>query len=118
MTLQEIVRFRELIAAQLADVKLALTAASANAGTVMLDQSSVGRLSRMDAIQQQAMASSQRASLQRHQLQLQAARTRLENGTFGACCQCGNDIALPRLLVDPGAPFCADCQDVRERDGD
>ncbi|MBI5890257.1 MAG: TraR/DksA C4-type zinc finger protein [Nitrosomonadales bacterium] len=118
MSPQETVRFRELIAAQLAQVELDLTEAGANAGTVMLDQSSVGRLSRMDAMQQQAMAASQRTALQRRQQQLQAALKRLENGSFGACCQCGEGIALPRLLADPGTPFCADCREARERGGD
>jgi DnaK suppressor protein len=115
MTPQEIDRFRELIAAQLAQVELALTEVGVNVGTVMLDQSSVGRLSRMDAMQQQAMASSQRSALQRRQLQLQAALKRLENGSFGVCCQCGADIVLPRLQADPGTPFCADCQSEREQ---
>lgn len=114
MTPQQTAHFRELIAAQLAEIELALTAASANAGTVMLDQSSVGRLSRMDAMQQQAMASSQQTALQRNRMKLQAARKRLECGTYGICCQCGAKIAQPRLLADPGTPFCADCAAERE----
>lgn len=112
---QQTAHFRELIAAQLAGIELALTAASANAGTVMLDQTSVGRLSRMDAMQQQAMASGQHTLLQRRKAQLQAAMKRLENGRFGACCECGGDIALPRLEADPGTPFCAVCQSAREQ---
>lgn len=115
MTTQLDTHFRELIAAQLAEIELALAAASANAATVMLDQSSVGRLSRMDAMQQQAMASGQHALLQRRKAQLQAAMKRLENGSFGACCDCGDNIALPRLEADPGTPFCAACQSAREQ---
>lgn len=114
MTPQPDTHFRELIAVQLAEIELALTAASANAATVILDQSSVGRLSRMDAMQQQAMAAGQRALLLRRKAQLEAAINRMENGTFGVCCQCGYDIALPRLQADPGTPFCADCQAERE----
>ncbi|MEX2481336.1 MAG: TraR/DksA C4-type zinc finger protein [Gammaproteobacteria bacterium] len=115
MTPQQNAHFRESIEAQLAQVELALAETNANAGTVMLDQSSVGRLSRMDAMQQQAMASSQRTALQRRKLQLEAALQRVENGSFGACCQCGADIALPRLHADLGTPFCADCQSEREQ---
>ena len=114
MTTQADTHFRKLIAAKLAEIELALTAASANAATVMLDQSSVGRLSRMDAMQQQAMAAGQRALLLRRKAQLQAAIHRMENGTFGMCCQCGDDIAAPRLEADPGTPFCAACQAERE----
>jgi DnaK suppressor protein len=115
MTPQAFARFRELITAQLAEVELARTAASANAGTVMLDQSSVGRVSRMDAMQQQAMASSHLATLQRRMMKLQAALKRLENGNYGICCQCGGDIALARLESDPGTPFCAVCQQEKEQ---
>lgn len=115
MTPQLNTHFRQLISAQLAEIELALTAANANAATVMLDQSSVGRLSRMDAMQQQAMAVSQRALLLRRKTQLEAAIHRMENGTFGYCCQCGADIAIKRLESDPGTPFCADCQAEREK---
>lgn len=112
----ELVHFRELIEVRLEVVSRAMGEANANAGTVMLDQSSVGRLSRMDAMQQQAMASGLCASLQRERLRLAAARTRLQNGTFGECCECGEEIAAARLESDPGAPFCADCQQAREQE--
>jgi len=114
MTPQQTAQFHALMTAQLAELEHALSAANTNAGTVMLDQSSVGRLSRMDAMQQQAMASSQLATLQRRRTQLQAALKRLGNHNFGICCQCGEEIALPRLQADPGTPFCADCQAGRE----
>jgi DnaK suppressor protein len=88
--------------------------AADNARTVTLDQSSVGRLSRMDAMQQQAMA---QASMQRLQLQrrrLEAALQRVQQGSYGACCECGGPIGLERLLSDPAAPFCMDCQEERD----
>ena len=115
MTPEEIERFRALIETRLEEVSRAMGEASANAGAVMLDQSSVGRLSRMDALQQQAMASGLRPALQRERLRLAAARTRLGNGTFGVCCQCGAAIAMLRLENDPGAPFCAACQEDIEQ---
>ncbi|MDZ7591164.1 MAG: TraR/DksA C4-type zinc finger protein [Rubrivivax sp.] len=93
--------------------------ATQNARTVTLDQSSVGRLSRMDAMQQQAMA---QASLQRLGVQrrrVEAALDRVRRGSYGQCCECGGAIGLERLLSDPAAPFCMDCQEDRdaERDG-
>lgn len=89
--------------------------ATQNARTVTLDQTSVGRLSRMDAMQQQAMA---QASLQRLALQrrrVEAALDRVRHGTYGRCCECDREVGLERLLSDPAAPFCMDCQE--ERDG-
>ncbi|WP_306147160.1 MULTISPECIES: TraR/DksA C4-type zinc finger protein [unclassified Roseibium] len=77
--------------------------------TVMLDQQAVGRLSRMDALQGQAMAQAserqRRADIQR----IEAALKRLNEGEYGYCAQCGEDIAAKRLEVDPAAAFCIRC---------
>jgi DnaK suppressor protein len=116
MTPQQLASFRTLIETRLAETEAAIAEATANAGTVMLDQSSVGRLSRMDAMQQQAMASSQLATLQRQKQRLVAALARIAKDGFGKCCECGDEIAVARLESDPGAPFCADCQQAREQE--
>jgi DnaK suppressor protein len=77
--------------------------------TVMLDQQAVGRLSRMDALQGQAMAQAserqRRADIQR----IEAALKRLDDGEYGYCVDCGEDIAAKRLEVDPAAAFCIRC---------
>lgn len=58
--MRDIEHFRnKLLAARQAILNVA-DARNASAATVMLDQSSVGRLSRMDALQQQAMAQNNR----------------------------------------------------------
>jgi DnaK suppressor protein len=82
--------------------------------TVTLDQSSVGRLSRMDALQGQAM-SQERG--RRRVLELQriaAALHRLETGDYGYCVRCGEQIAIPRLEFDPAAPLCIQCASQKE----
>lgn len=114
MTPQQLASFRTLIETRLAETEAAIAGATANAGTVVLDQSSVGRLSRMDAMQQQAMASSQLGTLQRDKQRLTAALARITKGSFGACCECGEDIPETRLQSDPGTPFCTACQENRE----
>jgi len=79
------------------------------AGIVELDQTRVGRLSRMDALQQQAMA---RASARRSTTELQridAALVRLRTGEYGSCLNCGQDIGIKRLEVDPGVLNCMTC---------
>jgi DnaK suppressor protein len=76
----------------------------------------VGRLSRMEALQQQAMAIGLRETLLRERRRLEAALLRLDEGTFGACCQCGEAMAAERLDADPAAPFLARCQlDIEAR---
>jgi DnaK suppressor protein len=103
--------FKLRVDEMLNDVRRALEMAAANDnGTVILDQSSVGRLSRMDALQQQAMAAGWKETLLREQRRLEAARARLEEGSFGVCCRCGEPIPRDRLEADLGTPFCADCQ--------
>ncbi len=77
--------------------------------TVQLDQQSVGRLSRMDALQGQAMA---QASERQRRLELQridAALHRLEGDDYGYCAECGEEIAGKRLQVDPAAALCINC---------
>jgi len=77
--------------------------------TVPLDQQSVGRLSRMDAIQQQAMAKATGARRGQMRNRLTAALARIEEEEFGYCLQCGDEIALPRLELDPTTPTCITC---------
>ena len=81
------------------------------AKVVELDQTKVGRVSRMDALQGQAM--SQEAQRRRIlELQkIQAALTRMEHGEYGYCVKCGGFIGLGRLRVDPAAAMCVQCAD-------
>jgi len=85
------------------------------ASVVELDQTSVGRLSRMDALQGQAMS---KETGRRRLLELQkiaAALRRLDSGDYGYCLSCEEPIARERLALDPGATLCIDCAIKRER---
>ena len=84
------------------------TAADSRA-PVQLDQSSVGRLSRMDAMQVQAMAiamESRRADALRR---IDQALARLDAGAYGECVICGETIAPRRLALDPAVATCLEC---------
>lgn len=76
---------------------------------VELDQQAVGRLSRMDALQVQAMAleTSRRRKMQLRRIT--AALARIDEGEFGYCLECGEEIVARRLELDPTAPLCIDC---------
>ncbi len=76
---------------------------------VKLDQTSVGRLSRMDALQDQAMALETERRRQVELLHIEAALQRIDDGSFGECLNCGEDIAAKRLQIEPTAPICIDC---------
>ncbi len=79
--------------------------------TVQLDQGAVGRISRVDALQAQAMA---QATQRRALLRLERVRAALERfdedpEDFGVCPRCGEDIGLGRLRARPEAVFCVGC---------
>lgn len=76
---------------------------------VELDQQSVGRLSRQDALQQQAMARAQDARRANELRRIAAALARMEAGEYGWCGECGEAIAAPRLAVDPTVDLCIAC---------
>ncbi|MEX0646065.1 MAG: TraR/DksA C4-type zinc finger protein [Parvularculaceae bacterium] len=89
---------------------VAHSAVSADARKVVeLDQQSVGRVSRQDAMQQQAMANAQEARRAREVRRIDAALRRLSNGEFGSCANCGEQIEPQRLQIDPATLTCADC---------
>lgn len=76
---------------------------------VELDQSTIGRLSRMDAIQSQEMAleTDRRRSIEL--TRIDSALRRLDAGDYGTCVRCGEEITPERLTTDPAATVCIDC---------
>lgn len=77
---------------------------------VELDQQSVGRLSRMDAMQQQSMDLAREGRRRQRLAILAAALRRMDEDDYGYCLSCGDDIAAARLAADPAATLCVDCQ--------
>jgi len=96
------------------DLQKQLASSVDAAGTVELDQP-IGRLSRMDAMQQQQMAKASRRIAEQRLLQIDAALTRMAGGDYGICVECEEEIDLARLQARPESPFCVDCQGRRER---
>lgn len=98
-----------------AELEAATEDAEGSAAIVELDQSKVGRLSRMDAMQAQAMA---KASGQRREATLRrigAALKRLDDGDYGLCTECDEPINPKRLDVDPTLLLCIDCASRTEK---
>ncbi|QFR34692.1 TraR/DksA C4-type zinc finger protein [Ancylobacter sp. TS-1] len=101
--------FRPRLEKDLEDAIAAAASPTAGVATVMLDQQSVGRLSRIDALQSQAMAQAIERRLHVQRLRLERALQRMNEGDFGYCSECGEPIGLRRLHVDPAAHLCVDC---------
>ncbi|MFN4283837.1 MAG: TraR/DksA family transcriptional regulator [Alphaproteobacteria bacterium] len=81
---------------------------------VALDQQSVGRLSRIDAMQTQAMAQANDRRRETRKLQIATALRRFELGTFGLCAGCQEFIGMKRLGFDPATVQCMACARARE----
>jgi DnaK suppressor protein len=95
--------------ARLAELEELSSGSGESRAAVELDQTRVGRLSRMDALQGQAMAQATEVRRQQEIRRIRAALERLAEGEFGACVQCGEEIADKRLELDPAVPTCIDC---------
>ena len=76
---------------------------------VELDQARIGRLSRMDALQGQAMAQDVERRRKIELQKIDAALERIEAGEYGYCVTCGEEIPKARLDFDPAVPSCVDC---------
>lgn len=102
-------RYLPRIQKELHSLRAASDITSDDRKPVELDQQSFGRLSRMDAMQQQAMAAAQEARRRGRMRALEAAIWRLEEGEFGWCEDCGEFIGQKRLDLDPSLVRCRDC---------
>ncbi|MBI4182870.1 MAG: TraR/DksA family transcriptional regulator [Proteobacteria bacterium] len=76
-----------------------------------------GRLSRMDALQQQAMAEAAHQRATERLRRIDAALKRIEDGEYGYCVSCGEEIGVKRLEADPAIATCIDCASRSEQKG-
>jgi DnaK suppressor protein len=102
-------RYRPLLEREAAESLAASDATRADRSPVTLDQQTVGRLSRMDALQGQAMAKGLEARRVGRRRAVLAALQRIDDGEFGFCEDCGSFIGTGRLDVDPCAMRCVSC---------
>lgn len=104
-------QFRAKLIAMQSEIRAVSTSAARDLKPVELDQSSVGRVSRIDTLQLQQM--SQAAARRREQLlrKIEGALRRLESGRFGLCFLCGTAIDVRRLHTDPTITRCRECVD-------
>jgi RNA polymerase-binding transcription factor len=101
--------YRKALHALDAEIRAAEAETSSERAPVELDQQAVGRLSRMDALQVQAMALEASRRRKGELRRITAALARIDEGEFGYCLECGEEIAARRLELDPTAPLCIGC---------
>jgi len=106
--LQEI---QTLLLEKKAQLEQQLQDAESATGVVTLDQTSVGRVSRIDAMQQQSMAVSTRGKAEASLRKVIGALRKIDAKDYGYCSNCDKPIEFKRLEVQPQASYCLICQD-------
>ena len=111
LTEAQIAGFRDELERQLAKLEKSMTVTDEALKTVELDQGAVGRLSRMDSLQNQGIAKGLRERESVRLALIQEALRRVDVGTYGVCITCGGGVAAERLFVFPESGTCAQCGD-------
>ena len=96
------------------DAELRASLAGFDRGDVVDLDLPIGRLSRVDAMQQQAMAQAERVRIERRLEQVVAALERVVEGEYGYCCLSGEPIGYARLRARPETPFSVESQEKLE----
>ena len=109
MTPSQLDSFRNLLLQLREDLQSTSEVRDETSSTVHLDQQSVGRLSRMDALQSQALAKAGKERAEKQLRMIEAALVRIEKGEYGECMECGEPINPRRLEIDPTCLYCIDC---------
>lgn len=112
MTPEELAQFRLQLLAMRSELLEIEQSTMDDAKPVELDQTSVGRLSRMDAMQSQEMAQEMVRRRRQQLVQVEGALRRVESGEYGVCFRCGEEIDSRRLGVDPTITRCIGCAEA------
>jgi DnaK suppressor protein len=110
-----IAKFRPRLEAALTGLLAEQAATAEDRAPVALDQQSVGRLTRMDAMQQQQMALAAGRQREAQIARIRNALARMDDGEFGVCMECGDDISEKRLDADPSVALCVQCAGKKGR---
>lgn len=115
MSKSDLQMMRKTLTRRLEEVRRSIDDTAASRKPVQLDQTSVGRLSRMDSMQMQAMALAEERMRNQEIERIKGALMRIDSGDFGYCLACGEEIAPKRLAVDPTSATCIRCASGTDR---
>lgn len=112
LTPDQIAELQEELERQLARLERSMRATDEAMEPVELDQAAVGRLSRIDSLQNQGLTRNLQERERVKLAHIEGAFRRLGEGTYGLCISCGSEIPFGRLYVVPEAPTCTACGGV------
>lgn len=111
LTAHQVEELRDELRRQLSKLEGSMRVTDEAVRPVELDQTAVGRLSRMDSLQSQSMAKGLKEREIVRLGAIQEALARIEAGSYGACTTCGASIPFERLFVFPESATCVPCGD-------
>ena len=109
MTESEVEQFRQRLIGLQSELQSLGDSLEESGKTVELDQTRVGRLSRIDAMQGQQMALEVGRRRKQKLIDIAAALRRMEAGEYGVCLECDEEIDIRRLHADPANTHCISC---------
>lgn len=113
MTPAQMQKFKQAMLATRAELEALDAGAKGETQPVELDQSSVGRLTRMNALQGHEMALEEARRRQQQRAEIDGALRRIEAGEYGNCFACGDAIDRRRLEIAPATTRCVKCKDAQ-----
>ena len=102
---------RAVITKKITELRLVVESDAKAHEQIELDQTRVGRLARMDAVQHHAIAQAQGERAKKQLKLLELLLSKVDDEDFGECHYCGEDIPLGRLLIRPESLRCVACAD-------
>ncbi|MDH5357265.1 MAG: TraR/DksA C4-type zinc finger protein [Gammaproteobacteria bacterium] len=107
-------KFKHLLEQQRDELLVSQQMAQSSTEPVQLDQASVGRVSRMDALQSQSMAVETTRLRQQQLRKITTALALIDSGDYGFCSVCDSEIDPRRLDIDPASSMCVSCASKQE----
>ena len=111
MDLNDKQKLKSLIVNQISELEKQISLSDESSQRVELDQTLAGRVSRIDAIQQQKMAESSNLRDKKLVIDLKASLDKLSNDDYGICQECDEEISIQRLQIKPESIYCINCQE-------
>lgn len=109
LTENQVSEFEQLLLDEQAELMGVADLLSDSAGAVSLDQTAVGRVSRVDALQQQSMALASQQRQDERLVAIKEALERIDDNIYGECVECLDAIPVKRLEIDPSVACCINC---------
>ncbi len=110
MTVEERKALKKKIKATIAETEAKIAQLEVETAPIS-PENSIGRVSRMDAINNKSVSEATLRTAKRKLGNLRHALSKIETPNFGVCARCKHPIPPARLMFMPQSPYCVNCAD-------